>query len=200
MIVVTYALVSEKAPNCQNAYNIWAILSLDLFMAILWLSSMGANAALRGTFTYKVSADCYDDGSAVNAGHCVVNGKRSTTMVRRAAVATDAGLAEMSAIAGLSALEMYVFRLPQAFSLLRKRTRDANLHLSQASVHCDARLQRTRIPHAPSGEDGSQRECWPHGDEGARSGGQHISISGPASIPIPDLSAAAARTGTATTI
>jgi hypothetical protein len=103
LIIVTYALVSEKAPNCRNAYNIWAILALDLFMGILWLSSMGANAALRSSFTVDVNADCSDDGSTFNAGHCVVS-KRGLS--KRFAVATQAGLAEMAAIAGLSALEM----------------------------------------------------------------------------------------------
>lgn len=102
-----YALVSEKAPNCRNAYNIWAILSLDLFMAILWLSSMGANAAQRAAFVVDVTASCWDDGSAVNSGHCVVTG-RSEGLSKRYAVAGPAGLAEMSAVAGLSALEMYV--------------------------------------------------------------------------------------------
>lgn len=72
-------------------------------MTILWLASMGAVAALRTSFKYDVNADCYDDGSAVNAGHCVVY-KRS--LEKRFAVASQAGLATMSAIAGLSALEM----------------------------------------------------------------------------------------------
>ncbi len=74
-------------------------------MAILWLSSMGANAALRSTFIYNVDAECYNDGSAINSGHCVVE-KRNMLGKRVDAVATQAGLAEMSAIAGLSALEM----------------------------------------------------------------------------------------------
>ena len=104
-----YAIVAEKAVGAHAAYNYWAIMSLDLFMAILWLSSMGANAALRATFVYNVDAECYNDGSAVNSGHCIVDGKRSLLTKREtAAVATQAGLAEMSAIAGLSALEMYV--------------------------------------------------------------------------------------------
>jgi len=79
-------------------------MSLDLFMAILWLSSMGANAALRGTFVVSVTADCWDDGSAINAGHCVVS--RRSALTKRAAVAGKGALAEMSAIAGLSALMM----------------------------------------------------------------------------------------------
>lgn len=109
LVIVTYALVSEKAPNCRNAYNIWAVLALDLFMAILWLSSMGANAATRAAFTVSVHADCYDDGSTINAGHCVVS-KRSEWLSKRVAVedavSGPTGLAEMSAVAGLSALEM----------------------------------------------------------------------------------------------
>jgi hypothetical protein len=95
--------VSEKAPNCQNAYQIWAVLSLDLLMAIFWLSSMGANAALRASFVVSVTADCWNDGSIVNSGHCIVERRG---LEKRAAVANQAGLAKMSAIAGLSALEM----------------------------------------------------------------------------------------------
>jgi len=107
LIIVTYALVSEKAPNCRNAYNIWAILALDLLMAIFWLSSMGANAALRATFVVDVNASCWDDGSAVNAGHCVVSRRSINGLSKRVvAVAGQAALAELSAIAGLSALEM----------------------------------------------------------------------------------------------
>lgn len=66
---------------------------------------MGANAALRASFIYDVNADCYDDGSAINAGHCIVS-KRGHSMGKRYPVASHAGLAEMSAVAGLSALEM----------------------------------------------------------------------------------------------
>jgi len=72
-------------------------------MAILWLASMGANAALRSTFTVDVNADCYNDGSTVNSGHCVIS---RGDVHKRAAVVTQAGKAYMSGIAGLSALEM----------------------------------------------------------------------------------------------
>lgn len=115
MIIVTYALVSEKVANYRDAYNIWAILSLDLLMAIFWLSSMAANAALRASFVVAVDVDCWDDGSAVNAGHCVP-ARRDTGLSSRAIVpvAGKTGLAEMSAVAGLSALEMYVSLLPSS--------------------------------------------------------------------------------------
>lgn len=95
-------LISEKASGAHAAYNIWAVLSLDLFMAILWLASMGANAALRATFTESVTIDgCYNDGGAVSSNHCTVS-KRE--LAKRAAVASKSGLAVISAIAGLSAL------------------------------------------------------------------------------------------------
>lgn len=109
LIIVIYALVVEKAPSCRSGYNYWAILSLDLFMAILWLSSMGASAALRASFVYDVDAECYNDGSTFNSGHCVVS-KRAV-----AAVATKVGLAEMSAVAGLSALQMLLFIATTAY-------------------------------------------------------------------------------------
>lgn len=101
-IVVTYVLVTEKVASANGAYNIWAVLALDLFMAILWLASCGANAALRATFTVPVNVHgCRNDGSLINSNQCDVS------VMKRAdgpAVADDAGLAMMSAIAGLSAL------------------------------------------------------------------------------------------------
>lgn len=79
-------------------------------MVVLWLASMGAVAALRGTFIYDVTASCYNDGSAVNSNYCVVWKRMSGAAVqRRGAVANAGGLAYMSAIAGLSALVMLLF-------------------------------------------------------------------------------------------
>ena len=73
-------------------------------MIILWLASMGANAANRASFSVDVNVEgCYDDGSTISAHHCVVS-KRG--LVKRAGVANQAGLAMMSAVAGLSALQM----------------------------------------------------------------------------------------------
>jgi len=101
-VVVFYALGTEKVPSAQGAYNIWAILALDLLLAIFWLSSLGANAAQRASFKYDVNVEyCYNDGSTVNSNFCYVS-KRD--LEKRAAVAGTVGLAVMSAIAGLSAL------------------------------------------------------------------------------------------------
>ncbi|CAK7198067.1 hypothetical protein SEUCBS139899_000725 [Sporothrix eucalyptigena] len=108
IVIAVYALITEKASGCRAAYNYWAVLSLDLLMVIFWLASMGANAALRGTFRYTTSAECFDDGSTFNADTCYTSRKRDL-LTKRAAVAGKGALAEMSAIAGLSALQMLIF-------------------------------------------------------------------------------------------
>ncbi|KAI5855042.1 hypothetical protein GGS23DRAFT_608250 [Durotheca rogersii] len=100
-IIAAYALLSEKVPACQRAYNTWAVLALDLLMVIFWLAAMGATAQLRSRFTIPVSATCVSDGSAINSGRC--------TVWKRAGVATNSALAVLSGIAGLSALAMLLF-------------------------------------------------------------------------------------------
>lgn len=112
LIIAIYAIVTEKATGARVAYNYWAVLSLDLLMIIFWLASMGANAALRGTFKYDTVADCYDDGSTFNANTCYTSRKRDASLpplTKRYAVAGKVALAEISAIAGLSAIQMLLF-------------------------------------------------------------------------------------------
>ncbi|KAL1895438.1 hypothetical protein Sste5346_005244 [Sporothrix stenoceras] len=110
LIIAIYAIVTEKATGARAAYNYWAVLSLDLLMIIFWLASMGANAALRGTFKYDTVADCYDDGSTFNANTCYTSKKRDgLPLTKRYAVAGKVALAEISAIAGLSAVQMLLF-------------------------------------------------------------------------------------------
>ena len=105
-IVVAYVLVSEKVASARSLYQIWAVLALDLLMAIFWLASLGANAALRASFNVSVTVTgCTDDGSAISAHSCTVV-KRD--LAKRAAVAGPVGLAVMSAIAGVSAIMWYV--------------------------------------------------------------------------------------------
>ncbi|KAI1186486.1 hypothetical protein F5B17DRAFT_359467 [Nemania serpens] len=95
-IIALYAILTEHSAACRSGYNTWAVLSLDFFLIVLWLASLGSNAAYRASFVVPVNADCYDDGSAVNAGHCVV--------YKRAAVAGPEGRAVISAVAGVSAI------------------------------------------------------------------------------------------------
>jgi hypothetical protein len=106
-IVVGYMLISEKMTSAHGAYNIWAVLSLDLLMVIFWLASLGANAQLRSRFVHPVQIEaCFNDGSATSSNHCIVS---RSIVSKRAAVAGPLGLALMSAIAGLSALEWLLF-------------------------------------------------------------------------------------------
>lgn len=70
-------------------------------MVIFWLASLGANADLRARFNTPVTIEsCFNDGSAISSNHCTIS--------KRAAVAGEVGLALMSAVAGVSALEWYV--------------------------------------------------------------------------------------------
>jgi len=72
-------------------------------MIVLWLASLGSNAAFRAAFTVNVNVGaCYDDGSAVDSTQCEV-------YKRDGAVANQTGLAELSAVAGLSALMFLLF-------------------------------------------------------------------------------------------
>jgi hypothetical protein len=64
---------------------------------------MGAAAALRASFKYKVNVEgCVDNGQAIDSTTCIVD----RGLEKRAAVASNAGLSMMSGVAGLSALEM----------------------------------------------------------------------------------------------
>ncbi|KAI0971891.1 hypothetical protein F4678DRAFT_432429 [Xylaria arbuscula] len=76
-------------------------------MIILWLASLGANAAFRSAFVVPVDADCYSDGSAINSGHCVIS--------KREAVATPTGLAVLSSVAGVSAVPLILFVITFAY-------------------------------------------------------------------------------------
>ncbi|KAK4238130.1 hypothetical protein C8A03DRAFT_15368 [Achaetomium macrosporum] len=106
-IVVGYELISEKVRDAQPTYNVWAILSLDFLMAVFWLASLGANAALRAQFNTTVNIEsCRSDGSAVSSNHCTVSSNKTR---RGGVVADQTGLACMSAIAGLSALNWLLF-------------------------------------------------------------------------------------------
>ncbi|TRX92600.1 hypothetical protein FHL15_006527 [Xylaria flabelliformis] len=102
-IVALYAILTEHSAGCRSGYNTWAVLSLDFFMMVLWIASLGANAAYRASFVVPVDADCYDDGSTINAGHCVIS-KRDTV-----AVAGPTGRAVISAVAGISAINLLLF-------------------------------------------------------------------------------------------
>ncbi|KAK4225146.1 hypothetical protein QBC38DRAFT_531389 [Podospora fimiseda] len=112
-IVVAYTLITEKVTSARGAYNIWAVMSLDLFIAILWLASMGANAALRQAFNSKITVNgCYDTGSTFNAHYCW---RRLAKRGREGAIASDLALNMIALISGVSAIIMILFIVTLVF-------------------------------------------------------------------------------------
>ena len=101
-----YTLITEKVASARGAYNIWAVMALDLFMAILWLASLGSNAALRAAFNTKVRVSgCYSTGSAFDSHYCEVDYRRMGKRSNDGAIASNTGLALIATIAGLSSLQ-----------------------------------------------------------------------------------------------
>lgn len=83
------------------------MLALDGFLIVLWLASLGANAAFRAAFVNPVNTECYNDGSAINSNHCVV--------YKRGYVAGPTGLAVLAGVAGLSAVPLLLFVVTFAY-------------------------------------------------------------------------------------
>jgi len=109
-IVALYAILTERSAGCRSGYNTWAVLSLDFFLIVLWLASLAYNAQFRSIFVTSVDTTCYNDGSAINSNHCSILYKRAASYV-----ATQTGLAILSAIAGLSALLLVFFVITFAY-------------------------------------------------------------------------------------
>jgi hypothetical protein len=102
MIIVLYAGLTSNIASCTPAYNYWAILGLEIFGVIFWLSSMGALAATRASFVFPTTINgCYRYGGE---GHCY----KKRELLQKRAVATYGYLNMMSGAAGLSAIEMFV--------------------------------------------------------------------------------------------
>jgi hypothetical protein len=51
LIVGVYMIVANFV---SGVYNMWAILGLEIFMVVFWLSSMASLAAFRSRFVYPV--------------------------------------------------------------------------------------------------------------------------------------------------
>lgn len=105
MIIVVYAILTNNVSSCAGAYNYWALLALEIFGVIFWLSSMAALAATRAAFVFPTEIN-----GCVNYGYGGVCYKKRE--LEKRAVATYGYLDMMSAAAGLSAIEMFVTLLP----------------------------------------------------------------------------------------
>lgn len=97
IIIVVYDLVAES--GAQAAYNMWAVLSLDILATIFWLSSMASLAALRATFTVPVVTETCD-----MYGNCYTKEKRD--------IATDGYLDVLAVDVALAAVALYVYSFP----------------------------------------------------------------------------------------
>jgi len=105
-IVVLYGILTERIPSWNTAYNYWAIVALDAFLVVFWLSAMGALAATRALFIYPTTINgCINYGSG---GICYK--KRDLDLAKRDSyVATNGYLSMMSGAAGISALLFVLF-------------------------------------------------------------------------------------------
>ncbi|SPN98439.1 uncharacterized protein DNG_01483 [Cephalotrichum gorgonifer] len=100
---VSYILLSEKLASLRSLYNVFAVLAVDFFFVILWLSAMGTNAAHRAAFVipYQVTG-CSDDGSLIDSTVC-------WKVRKRAFIAGKVGLGTMTGLAIACALEFVLF-------------------------------------------------------------------------------------------
>lgn len=90
IIIVLYNILTVTLPNLATAYNYWAVLALDIFGVVFWLSAMGAIAALRNSF-FDISFNIF---------------KRS--IEKRLVLATDGYLGAMSGAAAVSGFNLCV--------------------------------------------------------------------------------------------
>lgn len=123
MIIVLYAILTNHVAACAGGYNYWALLALEIFGVLFWLSSMAALAATRAAFVFPTEIN-----GCVNYGYGGVCYKKRDIIEKRA-VATYGYLDMMSATAGLSAIEMLLFITTlTVFSIHLRRTRSSNKH------------------------------------------------------------------------
>ncbi|KAG9242779.1 hypothetical protein BJ878DRAFT_154057 [Calycina marina] len=140
LIVVGYNLLTTHVAPCRPAYNYWAVLGLDIFMIVFWLSSMGALAATRAAFIYPATINgCYNDGYGGVCFKRSVLGKRD--------VASYGYLSMMSASAGISALEMILFIIVLVvFSIALRKHRAEKSHTAPVT---NAKLETQSVPMNP---------------------------------------------------
>ncbi|KAG5915342.1 hypothetical protein E4U53_004496, partial [Claviceps sorghi] len=100
-IIVFYALSTEKITAWHKAYHVVAVLALEAFLVILWLTTFAAAAARRATFSQPAYVSgCYDDGSLINSKTCA----RKRALLGKRAILFRSGQVMFSAMAGVGAL------------------------------------------------------------------------------------------------
>ena len=98
---LAYILLTQKVASLKSAYNVFAVLGVDVFLTIMWLAAMGATAHMRASFRYPAYiTGCYDDGSLIDSMTCYRKMKRDSF------VAGKVALAEMIVVAIASAVNL----------------------------------------------------------------------------------------------
>ncbi|KAH8674456.1 hypothetical protein BGZ60DRAFT_526421 [Tricladium varicosporioides] len=159
-IVVAYNLATLYVPAAKAFRIQFVSLGADAALAVFWLSAMGSTAALRASFKYAVDIlGCYNDGSAINSSTCII----ARDLAKRAAVANANGLAMMSAIAGLSALQMLLFIACVVLGALtwnksRSRTSQAAYAPQKQNEGSSYQMATPQQPYAAEPQPGIQQQ------------------------------------------
>jgi hypothetical protein len=101
IILILYNILTTKVTSLRKLYNHWAVLGLDIFAIIFWLSALAALAALRGLFTVPTSISGCGHSGDIGGGYCYKRG-----LSKRQVVATHGYLNIMSVAAGFSGLNL----------------------------------------------------------------------------------------------
>ncbi|KAG9230331.1 hypothetical protein BJ875DRAFT_431868 [Amylocarpus encephaloides] len=124
LIITAYNIVSFVA--LKPAYNYWAVLGLDIFGIIFWITSMGLMASWVSGFNdlyYTPSYSCYP--------FCY----KKRDLVPRTIYADDSYLGAMKATAGLAGFELLLFIISLAItSVFIHKHRGAGGHCMPSSV------------------------------------------------------------------
>ena len=89
-------------------YNYWAILGLDIFAIVFWITSFSLLASEVATYSNLIDSYSYDDCTLYYYGYCV----KKRSLEERATGAVYTYRNAMAAASGLGGLELYVHEYP----------------------------------------------------------------------------------------
>jgi hypothetical protein len=142
LIITLYNILTTRVGSLAKLYNHWAVLALDIFGVIFWLSTMGALAALRAIFVIPTTINGCGHTGSLGGGYCY-KAKRELEK-RQGYVATHGYLNTISVSAGFSAINLYV-------PLLRLPTKNPKSNMSQHPLRGNPRLHQHCHPPNPQG-------------------------------------------------
>jgi hypothetical protein len=100
MLFAGFAIALLVVASLQTSLFVIIAIAGDALFILLWLISCGINAHLRSILDVPIDCTVYNDGSLINSNHCVKKRTNPDLVVGKT------GLAIISAVAGLSALEL----------------------------------------------------------------------------------------------